>query len=557
MKIGTRYTLFSLVAAAVPIGLIVAVLFVFTHHELERMQAKDLQNVRQAVSSDIADLQRAVVSDIGVISEDLEWTRLLLQKDASERIDQLALIEKATSHCELLGLKYIELISPDSILLARSGDYSDFGLGIDRPLLDTTSAKSGGGGLAALDVAGDTEACMIASRGIYYRGNLIAYLQGGKVLDSNYLSHLKSVTGCAFALLIDGRLHGSGLDRTDRDLSLSGTVAFTSIDGSSDILVGFEKPESNVERLLAHSLWLYGLVALAGIVLSGVIGYFSSRHLTVPVNELVRAAEDISRGKFEQRIIWFAKDELGTLVEGFNSMYDRLKVSQEKLIQTEKVAAWKQMARKVAHEIKNPLTPIRLSVEDLKRSYDLKSPEFEEILNGAVETIGSEIARLTRLTDEFSQFARLPAPELLNRDIRPVIADALRIYGEKIRAEKLRVKFPQNVVSVALDADLFSQALVNLVKNGFEAAGENGIVDVVLEEGSRIARVCVEDNGPGVSDEAVQKLFTPHFTTKKDGTGLGLVIAYRIAFDHGGRIRFEKRDPNGSRFIIVLPLVER
>ncbi|MCK4656895.1 MAG: HAMP domain-containing protein, partial [candidate division Zixibacteria bacterium] len=304
-------------------------------------------------------------------------------------------------------------------------------------------------------------------------------------------------------------------------------------------------------------LWLYALIAVGGILLAGVIGYFSSRHLTVPIGELVHAAEEISRGKFERRIIWFARDELGTLVDGFNTMFDRLKRSQEKLVQSEKIAAWDQMARKVAHEIKNPLTPIQVSIEDIKRSYDSNNPEFSQILNDAVETIGSEISRLKRLTDEFSQFARLPTPVMTKKDIRPVVADALRIYGEEIRAGRLTLRLPKSDVPVEIDADLFSQVLLNLVKNGFEASGADGKVVVTGELGKGIARVIVEDDGPGVSDDRVARLFTPYFTTKKGGTGLGLVIAYRIVFDHGGRIRYEKGDPKGARFVVVLPLAER
>jgi nitrogen fixation/metabolism regulation signal transduction histidine kinase len=212
------------------------------------------------------------------------------------------------------------------------------------------------------------------------------------------------------------------------------------------------------------------------------------------------------------------------------------------------------MARKVAHEIRNPLTPIQVSIEDLKRSYESHSPEFERILGDAVDTMTSEISRLKRLTDEFSEFARLPAPKTEPRDLRPVIGDALRIYADQIRSGSLRVRFPQEEVRVDVDADLFTQAIVNLVKNGFEASGPSGHVVVTLEKGQNIVRVVVEDDGPGVPDDLVDKLFTPHFTTKRHGSGLGLVISHRICFDHGGRLKYEKVD-TGARFVIVLPLI--
>ncbi len=543
MKISTRYTIYSLVASAIPLGLVVIILFSLAHRELGEMRADDIRVVERLVRSNFASLEDDISSRLTVMAGDLEWTRLLLTKDGDGHIDQLALIEKVTAYNEMLELSFVELISSDSTLIARSGDYSSFDTRITRPVYDTPDSTGIRSGLTTLKIAGDRSIYMLASAPIFYKGNLIAYLQGGKTVDRIFLADLENLTGATLEF-----------DSSESDAL---RIGFPTIDGAAELSLTAFLSESKVERLLSRILWLYALIAVGGILLAGVIGYFSSRHLTVPIGELVHAAEEISRGKFERRIIWFARDELGTLVDGFNTMFDRLKRSQEKLVQSEKIAAWDQMARKVAHEIKNPLTPIQVSIEDIKRSYDSNNPEFSQILNDAVETIGSEISRLKRLTDEFSQFARLPTPVMTKKDIRPVVADALRIYGEEIRAGRLTLRLPKSDVPVEIDADLFSQVLLNLVKNGLEASGADGKVVVTGELGKGIARVIVEDDGPGVSDDRVARLFTPYFTTKKGGTGLGLVIAYRIVFDHGGRIRYEKGDPKGARFVVVLPLAER
>ncbi len=563
MKISSRYTIYSLAASAVPLGLVVIVLYSLTHRELERMRADDIKVAEHVLESSFASAEEDVSAKLRIVSNDLEWTRLLLKRNGDGRIDQLALIEMATDYSQKLGLSYIELISPDSNLLARSRDYSSFNIGVARPALDTLGSREVISGLAAVGIAGKSAIHIMASIPMYYKGDLIAYMQGGREVDRPFMTRLENLTGTILDLrsvadagpASTGMLSDGGVAEGPEGEIFRMTIR--AIDEVGGFILTVIQPESEVERLLEKSLRIYAILALGGIVLAGAIGYFSSRRLTVPIGELVEAAEEIAEGRFERRIIWFAKDELGTLVEGFNTMYDRLKRSQEQLIQSEKIAAWSQMARKVAHEIKNPLTPIQVSVEDLKRSYDSKEPGFDQILSEAVETVSAELTRLRRLTDEFSRFARLPSPVLEKNDIRPVVADALRIYGEEIRSGRLKVRFPQSHVPVYVDAELFSQVMVNLVKNALEATEPDGSVAVTGELGRGIVRLVVEDDGPGIPDDQASRIFTPYFTTKKGGTGLGLVIAYRIVFDHGGRIRYEKGDARGARFVVILPLAEK
>lgn len=565
MKIRTRYAVYSLIASAIPLGLVVVVLLAFTKRELDKIEIRRIESSMQQVESNVSAIEQDILSKLRIASQDIEWTKLLLKKDSDGEIDQLALIDKATEYRDILGLSFVDIISGETLsrLLARSGDYANFGINVHRPGCGSDVPDTGVVGIWFMDVGTEQAPCLLASVPLEHGGNRIAYIQGGIDIDENYLARLSGIVGVGAVFAMDGqRLIASGDPELAEERMFDSRfrrITFTpkSLTSENEVTLLVVFPESDARRLLTKSLWLYSLVALAGVLLSGAIGYLSARRLTVPLNELVEAAEKISEGRFERRIIWFAKDELGKLVDGFNTMFDRLKRSQERLVQSEKVAAWNQMARKVAHEIRNPLTPIRICVEDLKRSYDAKTPEFPDILDNAVETISSEISRLNRITTEFSQFAKLPSPELKQTDIRRTIGDALRIYGDKIRENRLKVSFPHEEIMIDIDPDLISQVFVNLVKNGFEASGDDGIVEVDLIKGKRIAKIHVEDNGPGVPDDAIDKLFTPHFTTKREGSGLGLVISYRIVFDHGGRIRYEKREPNGARFVVVLPLSGR
>jgi nitrogen fixation/metabolism regulation signal transduction histidine kinase len=314
-------------------------------------------------------------------------------------------------------------------------------------------------------------------------------------------------------------------------------------------------PPSYARLLTSQSFRIYGVVAIAGILIAGLLGYAFAQRLSSPIKELALAAEKISEGRFDRKIIWFSNDELGTLVDGFNEMYDRLKRSQQKLIQAEKLAAWNQMARKVAHEIKNPLTPIKISIEDLKRSYRKHEKEYAQILESASSTIINEIDKLKRIVDEFSSFAKLPSPELKQVDTVNLVEDSLKLYNNLIQEGRLIIKVKDDPGNVLADKGLFSQALVNIVKNAHEADPE-GKIEVTINRDDDHAIISIKDHGPGISDRIRAQMFTPYFTTKAGGSGLGLVITQRILFDHEADISVNTEEGKVTEFVIRIPVVK-
>jgi two-component system nitrogen regulation sensor histidine kinase NtrY len=293
----------------------------------------------------------------------------------------------------------------------------------------------------------------------------------------------------------------------------------------------------------------------AGIFIAGLLGLAFAQRLSSPIKELADAAEKISEGEFERKIIWFSNDELGTLVDGFNNMNDRLKKSQQKLIQAEKLAAWNQMARKIAHEIKNPLTPIKISIEDLRRSYLKNEKDYNKILKNASDTIITEIEKLNRIVDEFSSFAKLPSPVLKEIDTVKLVTDSLKLYNNLIEEGRIVINTPDNLGTVNADPGLFSQALVNIVKNALEAK-PGGIVEVSINREEDQVLISVRDHGPGMSENVRAQIFTPYFTTKEGGSGLGLVITQRILFDHEADIAVNSEEGKGTEFLIKMPAVK-
>jgi nitrogen fixation/metabolism regulation signal transduction histidine kinase len=227
---------------------------------------------------------------------------------------------------------------------------------------------------------------------------------------------------------------------------------------------------------------------------------------------------------------------------------------RERLVSSERQAAWGQMARMVAHEIKNPLTPIAVSVADLKRSFERDRADFPAILDQAVKTIGAEVDALKRILQEVSDFGRLPAPTLAPCRVAELMADLASLYGREIGALRLELAPVEGDIPFTADRGQVRQALVNLIQNGLDATEAGGRVVVSSRVEGGALEISVSDDGPGMSAERKAGLFVPGLTTKAHGSGLGLVIVQRIVNEHGGSVAAETEPGQGTTFRVRLPL---
>jgi two-component system, NtrC family, nitrogen regulation sensor histidine kinase NtrY len=251
-----------------------------------------------------------------------------------------------------------------------------------------------------------------------------------------------------------------------------------------------------------------------------------------------------------------AKDEIGAVAAAFNFMMEDLKTSKDRLVIAERIAAWQEIARRLAHEIKNPLTPIQMAMDTLRKTWKKQHPDFGEILEESTTTVLQEADRLKHIVSEFSDFARMPKPEFQRIDLNEVVRSAMTLYLDAAPVEVVLGKVPE------LDADKaqIHQIVLNLVENARDAISKRSdgkiTVSTRLGDGADRAFLIIEDNGPGVPSELKDKVFAPYFTTKhaKGGTGLGLAIVHRIVSDHGGRISITDAKGGGARFTIELPL---
>ena len=296
-----------------------------------------------------------------------------------------------------------------------------------------------------------------------------------------------------------------------------------------------------------------GLVALATILIAISLGVYITSRAKREIDNLVVATSRVAEGDFSTPVMAYEEGEFAQLADSFSDMMLKLKALQSRLGTAEKIAAWQAMGRKLAHEIKNPLTPISISVDDLRRSYDEKLPGFDRTLHETTSTIKSEITRLTRLLDQFSGFARMAPPQL--RDVRTdaFFEAVTSLYRPQIDDGRLVVVNRSTRHTVRLDDEQMKQVLINLIKNGFES-NDGTHVRVEMRDSNEGITITVEDDGPGFSDDVLAGSFQPYLSKKKNGSGLGLVICQRIVFDHGGSIDLYNRNEGGAGVRITLPV---
>jgi two-component system, NtrC family, nitrogen regulation sensor histidine kinase NtrY len=225
------------------------------------------------------------------------------------------------------------------------------------------------------------------------------------------------------------------------------------------------------------------------------------------------------------------------------------------LIRAQKVAAWREVARRLAHEIKNPLTPIQLSAERLRRKLTALDPPLVDLVQECTSTIIGEVESLKGLVDEFSQFARMPAPRAVPTDLASLINETLALYDGLFTAVHFERRFDPAVVDVRADPEQLKRVLINLIDNAIEAMNRQGTIaiETARDQPNGFVRIVVADDGPGIPEGEREKLFLPYYSTKGRGSGLGLAIVRRIVAEHGGSVDVADNVPRGTRFTIELP----
>jgi two-component system nitrogen regulation sensor histidine kinase NtrY len=301
----------------------------------------------------------------------------------------------------------------------------------------------------------------------------------------------------------------------------------------------------------------YGIAGL-GIIFAVIASLWIAARISRPIEELARAAGQVAGGDWETRVDIRTLDEVGDLARSFNNMVRQLSDQRDRLVQTERVAAWRELARRLAHELKNPLMPLQITVENMVRAKKLPKKQFDEVFKESAATLAEEIENLKTIVGRFSDFSKLPKPQVVEMDAREAVRRVVKLYGPALEEKhiELGTSISAEPLRILGDSELLHRALSNLVLNGMDAMPEGGTLTISAVRAKEAAKISVADTGAGLTPEECERLFTPYYTTKQHGTGLGLAIVQSVIADHYGTIAVENVEGGGARFVIGLPLVE-
>jgi nitrogen fixation/metabolism regulation signal transduction histidine kinase len=312
-----------------------------------------------------------------------------------------------------------------------------------------------------------------------------------------------------------------------------------------------QEVDEEIDRLDRHVL----LAALLFALLGAGIGYYMAERIGDPVNRLTRATRRIARGDFSARVVETSSDELRRLVADFNQMAGELQRQRSELERTHRLEAWAEMARQVAHEIKNPLTPIQLSSEHLVRVNRDRGEPLTPVLEECVNAIQSQVRILRQISAEFSNFASRPTPHPAKTSLSELVATVFEPYMTGLAGRiAINIDVPESLPKVVIDRTLVSRALTNVIENALHAMPSTGSLTVKAAAGPATIRLSIADTGTGMDEEALRRIFEPYFSTKATGTGLGLTIAKRNVELNGGAIFVQSKPGAGTTVTLELPV---
>lgn len=374
-----------------------------------------------------------------------------------------------------------------------------------------------------------------SSKKEYYENRLIPEKLNSQVhYNLNYLSYREA--------LIKESIDNYAFDAYYRKIDF-GNKSF--ILGVNDAFNRIELSYSPVDL----DVFLFGVYSFAVIIITLLSTIFANQ-ISSPIRQLTRATKAVAQGDLNVQLTSKEKGEMKELFDGFNAMTGELQKNQNDIAELERETAWKEMAKQVAHEIKNPLTPMKLSVQQIVASYNDKRAEFDEILKKLSQAILNQIDNLSQIASEFSSFAKMPSLKLEVFDLIPVIKDIVHLFGD----EEAKIKFNSNADKVFLESDSsqMRRMFINLIRNSIQAKSRNININITIENSYSI--IDISDDGVGISVENQSKIFETNFTTKEKGLGLGLKLIKRFLENTGGEIKLISSSDSGTVFRIRIPL---
>jgi two-component system, NtrC family, nitrogen regulation sensor histidine kinase NtrY len=515
---------------------------------------------------------------LGQVRRDLERTGEELQRvagevatsDAIQRVvadpDPFTHVDDAADLARVRGLEFLELLRPDGTVIssahwpARYGYKSAVPLGRDGAFVGHIETASGE---QLVMLAEHRSPSIIVVTGSSIPHNLARLKLPSDVWLWIFEPQNRSVStigaqpasGVPLAEVVEKRIADHTTAFADANFSYS-VLPLSPLNEpqTAYVIVGRSiEPRLQFQRGLVVSALVSLLVA---ILVGAVLGSVVAKRITEPVEELAQAAAKVADGDLQQRVEVRSSDEIGQLGASFNRMTSDLVSQRDKLVQAERVAAWRELARRLAHELKNPLFPLQLTIETMEKARQMNSPDLQEIVRDGTRTLHEEFMQLKNVIARFSDFSKMPAPELQNVDVNAVAQSAVQLQHPVLQAKGIRSAINLDPAPLFASADpvLLRRAIDNLILNAIDAMPNGGTLNVRTSRSDERAVIEVADLGSGLTPEECERLFTPYYTTKQHGTGLGLAIVQSIVSDHGGQISVRSEKGSGTTFRMEFPL---
>jgi signal transduction histidine kinase len=592
MSFRNKLFLIFLLTVLASVSLVTYGVTYYTEQSFEQMDAQRTEALVAQFKKEFAQRGEMVVQQVENITNAEVTVRMAIDL-ARPNTDTSLWVHDANGAAQTHNLEFVEFVNSDGVLIS-SAQYPAR-VGYKNDWVAATKNWDGTPAFLRKEELPDGTALSLTAVRTQSVGDKVLYVIGGRHLDQNFLASLALPTGMRALLyrnldpgfVATDLTDASGaVPQTDQfqplieQMQKQGqagetvrTIQWTSDPASAEtfhaiplpgrhgellgvLLLG--SPQRELVLLRRQILQTAAAVALAAILIGLLVSWWVSKRITRPVEELANGARDVASGRWDTQIDVSGKDEVGQLAGAFNDMTRTLAAQKEKLVQTERVAAWRELARRLAHELRNPLFPMQITLENLQRARQLGPTQFQEVFNEATATLKAELANLNSIVGRFSDFSKMPAPHFARVNVNETLRNAVRLFEPQFTAvgkPAITTEYflTESLPEIDADGDLLHRAFQNLVLNALDAMPGGGTLTLRTADGDDGVRIEVSDTGKGLTPEECSRLFTPYYTTKQQGTGLGLAIVQSVVADHHGTIAVSSEEGRGATFRIHLP----
>ena len=578
MTFRTRLLWIVTVAVVASVGLVEWLVARTTRDAFEHVETQRVNALVAQFQKEFARRGEAVVRAVQAIAASEAATNIALSSDYAPYYNEASSLASAN------GLDLLELVAGDGSIISSAEWPARFGYK-EEWLSNTADWKSRGAFLRREELA-DGYTLAMAAVGEARAGDRRIYVAGGQRLDREFLATLVLPEGMRVLLyrnsagavspaeligpagpeaqpaplmpLIDEvRRNPREINQTVGSGSSAEIFHARPLLGSGNELLGVLLVGSSRRDLvqMETSLRDIGVVLGVGGILVGIaLSWWATARVTRPVRVLAESAKKVAAGNWDTTVEAGPEDEIGQLARAFNRMTHELVTQRERLVQAERVAAWRELARRLAHELKNPLFPLQITVENMQRARAQAPEQFDEVFREGTGTLLAELATLKQIIGRFSDFSKMPAPQKQTLDMNSLVTDTMKLFEPQFAQAHVAAKIDlaPNLPAISADPEQMTRVLRNLVLNAIDAMPQGGALMVKTAARNGGIRMEIADTGQGLTPEECDRLFTPYYTTKTHGTGLGLAIVQSVISDHQGSISVESQPGKGTAFRIDL-----